>query len=354
MSKGPTPRHSKSPKPVTIDLDATDVTPKNEPGAPARPTADKSSAAKPATDKPTPDQGAAKAVETGSSPKPGPKPDPKSDTKSDPKSDGKPVAAQAGPAGTAKSDAAKSDAGKSGAATSETGSPSGKPGAGNGGISGADKASDKPESATAPASPGNAKSPDRETRSAAPASAQPAPGRRGGGLSMVASGVIGAIIALGGGYALQSSGLLPAPGAGTGDSEQSQALATRVDGLAADLENLSVELAARPTGEAIGGELMARLESLEAAVTASDGQGDGSAAATDIADLANRINEIEGRLAALGESDGGAAADPALAAAMAEIRAGQTGMNSAMGELQSQTAALFDQMSGLEQEQSEL
>ena len=31
MSKGPTPRHSKSPKPVTIDLDATDVTPKAEP-----------------------------------------------------------------------------------------------------------------------------------------------------------------------------------------------------------------------------------------------------------------------------------------------------------------------------------
>jgi hypothetical protein len=30
MSKGPTPRHSKSPKPVTIDLDATDVTPKSE------------------------------------------------------------------------------------------------------------------------------------------------------------------------------------------------------------------------------------------------------------------------------------------------------------------------------------
>jgi hypothetical protein len=28
MSKGPTPRHSKSPKPLTIDLDATDVTPR--------------------------------------------------------------------------------------------------------------------------------------------------------------------------------------------------------------------------------------------------------------------------------------------------------------------------------------
>jgi hypothetical protein len=65
-----------------------------------------------------------------------------------------------------------------------------------------------------------------------PKPVQPAPGKRGGGFGMVVSGLIGAIIALGGGYGLQTAGLLPVPGPVTRVPVKSQALASRVDGLA--------------------------------------------------------------------------------------------------------------------------
>ncbi len=49
MSKGPTPRHSKSPKPLTIDLDAKDVTPQSASSAETKPATDKTKpAGKPA------------------------------------------------------------------------------------------------------------------------------------------------------------------------------------------------------------------------------------------------------------------------------------------------------------------
>jgi len=347
MSKGPTPRHSKSPKPVTIDLDATDVTPKNE-DLKAKPSATGPAVAR----------------------------------KPEPASSGDPAKPDVAKADAAKSDAAKSEAGSSKPNQPSTAGASSKTEAST--KSAADSKSEaKPGSATAagrapqgkasdakPADPKDSKTggmaPQPEaaksaaTKTATPGSTGPASSKprasadkkSGGGLGMVMSGVIGAVIALGGGYALQAGGVLPAPGAG-GDSNAP--LVSRVDALSSQVETLSQQLenSTAQAGAEVPADLGARLDSLEsglAEVAARPAGSEGDPA--QLAPIEERLAALESKIAELG--DGTAGADPALAAELNELRAAQSGMQAALGELQSGSNAVSEKLSALETEQATL
>lgn len=303
MSKGPTPRHSKSPKPVTIDLDATDVTPKSEAAT------TKSSATGPAVartpDPVDPDKTAGKTTET---------------------------------AGTA----------AAGASDSSAKSASGM----------------KPATPAQPVKPADSKDSKAETAkpeaeasgSATAAGAKPAvaPAKGGGGLGMVMSGLIGAVIALGGGYALQAGGILPAPGAG---GDPVAPVASRVDALSSQLETLTQQMSASASqgGSGLPAELSARLDGLEAAVAeagaGSGGEGGDQAA---LAALEDRLAGLEGKIAALAEAGTAAAPDPELAAQLNELSAAQSGVQGAIAELRSSADSLASKISELEQGQQEL
>lgn len=352
MTKGPTPRHSKPSKPVTIDLDATDVTPKEKPETAAHgadPTAAKTAetdsrekAANPSIKpgsgaKPTAStSGKEKSARTSTTSPTGPKtgagaakPDP---AKSEP------AKAEAVKTGSSKSDPAKSGS----AATGAPGSSAAAGGAsfGRTGAAAATKASPS----TAPAA------------SSIPSSVADSKGKRGGGLGMVASGMIGAVLALGGGYALQAGGVLPAPGAisGTaGETEQDQAVAARIDELAAQLEGLSAESSAQPTGDGAAAELMSRIEALEAA---SSSEGASGSDAGQVEALTGRIDELKTRLNVVADSAATTqtGTDPALSATVAELQASQAGVTDALSQSRSEAEALTNQIATLDQAQTEL
>lgn len=310
MSKGPTPRHSKSPKPVTIDLDATDVTPKSEP-----PTT-KSSATGPAVAR-TPDP--AEADKTGGK-----------------TADGGATAA------TGK------NYGSSGSASEPKTETKADTTAQPGKMSGSATTADSKDRKTGDAQPKADAAGQGNASSVKPAAAT---ARSGGGLGMVMSGLIGAVIALGGGYALQMGGVLPAPGTG-GDQ-----VSSRVDALSSQVDSLSQQLAASggEGGSDLPAELSARLDRLEAglaeASASSSGEGSDPAA---LAALEDRLAGLESKIAALGETNTAAAPDPELAAQLNELRAAQGGVQSAIAELRSSADALAGKISGLEQGQQEL
>ncbi|MEM5493689.1 mitofilin family membrane protein [Hoeflea sp. AS16] len=321
MSKGPTPRHSKSPKPVTIDLDATDVTPKGETSK-AKPSATGPAVAR-TPDPVEPNKTDSKAVKSGGTDAAGksdstskPAPDLKSDPKIDPKAGSKPDAS----AQPAKAPDSAKTADPKDSKSADT----------------------KPKPATA--------------GSAGAASAKPAaaPSKSGGGVGMVMSGLIGAVIALGGGYALQAGGILPAPGAG---SDQVAPVASRVDALSSQVESLSAQVSASGGADAsaIPAELSARLDSLEAdlAKAAENSAGDGSDPAA-LSALENRLAGLESKIAELADAGVETAADPALAAEMSEMKAAQSGLQASLVELQSRSDALASKISELEQAQQKL
>jgi len=297
MSKGPTPRHSKSPKPVTIDLDATDVTPKTEDLKP-KPSATGPAVAK-AADKATDKVVDKKAAETAKMEKTG-----DATAAAQPKTDSP---AKPGPDTKAAPTAADTR-------TQET----------------------KPK----PKEPG-------------PASAKPAaPGGKsgGGGLGMIASGLLGAVIALGGGYALQMNGMLPAPGGNTGQVED---LSSRMGVISSDLEKLRSQVAESTGGAA--GDVSARLDSLEKALADTAAGIGGDAGGTEaMAGLTTRIGGLESKIAELGAAGAATATDPALVAEVGELRAAQTGVQTALSELRSQAEALASKIAGLEDTQAQL
>jgi hypothetical protein len=338
MSKGPTPRHSKSPKPLTIDLDATDVTPRSAPDADTKPT----------PDKPAADQAAAKAVETGAGGRPAEKAPEKT-----------PVSGSGGTAKAATGEAMPSESKTEAPAGKKTDASSDKPAAAGADIKTDSKTGESASSGraggSASAMPGaESKTAGSQSKPSEPKPVQPAPSKRGGGFGMVVSGLIGAIIALGGGYGLQTAGLLPVPGASP-ESGEIQSLASRVDGLAGTVDQLSGNLSALSAGGEtdMATELQARLASLEAAIAGGAGNS-GDSGSVDLGPLTGRLDALEASIAALGESAGDASADPELAAAVAELKAGQSGVNAAISEIQSRSSALSDSIAGLEQRQATL
>jgi hypothetical protein len=338
MSKGPTPRHSKSPKPLTIDLDATDVTPRSAPDADTKPT----------PDKPAADQAAAKAVETGAGGRPAEKAPEKT-----------PASGSGGTAKAATGEAMPSESKTEAPAGKKTDASGDKPAAAGADIKTDSKTGESASSGraggSASAMPGaESKTAGSQSKPSEPKPVQPAPSKRGGGFGMVVSGLIGAILALGGGYGLQTAGLLPVPG-GSPESGEIQSLASRVDGLAGTVDQLSGNLSALSAGGEtdMATELQARLASLEAAIAGGAGNS-GDSGSVDLGPLTGRLDALEASIAALGESAGDASADPELAAAVAELKAGQSGINAAISEIQSRSSALSDSIAGLEQRQATL
>jgi hypothetical protein len=366
MSKGPTPRHSKPPKPLTIDLDATDVTP-TQPGdeasgkgaETARASAGKASAGASATgkEKPAADKAAAKAVESGSGGMAAKNPTSVPGAGSRKTGD----TATGSSSASSTSPQTKKDERKDGNDGSAASPASGKAGSadkdpGKGDYKGADKGTDKDTASSRPAASA------KDTTSKGGTSEQTRPAQsKGGGLGMVASGVIGAVIALGGGYGLQTAGLLPAPAAQSSSEEQAglQALSARVDDLAGTVDGLSADVSGLSSAGANGGagqdetsaEIMARLERLES--TIADGGTGSPEAAAGIAGLTERLDELESRLSTLASSTGDGAGDTELASAVADLRASQTGVSDAVSELQSRTEDLSETVSDLQQNQTE-
>ncbi|WP_417409550.1 mitofilin family membrane protein [Hoeflea sp.] len=319
MSKGPTPRHSKSPKPVTIDLDATDVTPKNEDLKPKSSATGPSVARTPDPVKPEqpakPGEAADKAKQASTAAA-----TPKSEASAKPASDPKPGSTAA----DSKAPLGKTPDGKT-ADPKDSKTESAPPkAAASGGTAGA--ATTKPQASSVKKS--------------------------GGGLGMVMSGVIGAVIALGGGYALQAGGVLPAPAA---NGDPAAPVVSRVDALASEVETLSQQLAgfSAQTGSDGSAELAARLDSLESGLAdVAARSGEAGSDTVMLAPIEERIAGLESQIAALAEAS--PAADPALAAEIAELRAAQSGMQASLSELQSGSEALSDKVSRLESEQAAL
>jgi len=327
MSKGPTPRHSKSPKPVTIDLDATDVTPKNE-----DPMA-KSSATGPSvarTPDPVKSDDPAKTDVTDSkaAQTSGAAAGSKTETPAKPAIDSKPDTKPGSSSADTKAPQGKtSDAKSTDPKDNKTGSTGPK--------------TDAPKSAL----PGGAGAASAKPQAAASKSS-------GGGLGMVMSGIIGAVIALGGGYALQAGGVLPAPGA---NGDPVAPVVSRVDALSSQVETLSQQLSSSTaqTGPDVPAELAARLDSLESALAeVAARSGEAGSETVMLAPIEERIAGLESKIAALGE--GSSAADPALAAEVNALRDAQSGMQASLSELQSGAEALTDKLSKLESEQTAL
>lgn len=367
MSKGPTPRHSKPPKPVTIDLDATDVTP-TQPGDDAsgkgkdtaKAGAGKASASTTAAgkDKPAADQAAAKAVESGSGGMAAKNPTSVPGAGSRKSGDTSPGSSSAAStSGETKKDEPK--AGKDGSAASSDSAKTGGAGkdSGKSPDKGTDNGSDKDNASSRPDAAA------KDTTSKDGATPQPRPaGSKGGGLGMVASGVIGAIIALGGGYALQMAGMLPAPAGQSASQGQVdvQALASRVEGLSGTVDDLSTEVSGLSLTSVDGGagqneastEMMARLERLESALAA--GETGSPEAAAGLAGLTGRLDELESRVSTLASSAGDGSSNTELSSAVTDLQASQSGVNDAVSELQSRTQELSETVSGLQQDQTEI
>jgi len=301
MNKGPTPRHSKSPKPVVIDLDATDVTPKDA-DLSSKPAASASTAAKS-----EPGKAAPAAARTD-------------DVK---------LTGQTGAAASADKPKADSPA-NPGGETKTAGE------------------------ATAGATP-DPKPRQPESKTAATGQKPAAAGKRGGGLGMVTSGVLGAVIALAGGYALQSGGLLPVPG---GNNDQVQALSSKVDALSTSVGSLATQVTdSTNAGETdISAQLSARLTGLETSVKEMAEGGTVAADPAAAEALQTRLTAIEAEIASLDQAGGNAAAaaDPAFAEAVSELQAAQSGLQASLTDIQAVTETLSGKIATIEQGQAEL
>jgi hypothetical protein len=167
------------------------------------------------------------------------------------------------------------------------------------------------------------------TRPGGSSSEAPAPRAepRRSGLSAIAAGVIGGVIALLGAGALQYGGMLPSPGSG-GDP-------AAVDGLRSEIANLQTELAALKSGAGDAGvtqtvaDLQARVEGLATDLgtlrTAVESGGAGENAG--LAALDAKVAELQTQLAQLGQASGGAPVD--LAPVNDRIAALETGIKAA-------------------------
>lgn len=170
----------------------------------------------------------------------------------------------------------------------------------------------------------------------APPPAPPPPHRRSGALL---GGVIGAVLALGGGYAALRFApleLLPQPGA--------SALDDRVAANTAEISTLKSQIAGLPAPGAVDPALVERIAALEAAVSAIR-----PAPAPDLSGLEGRIAELETKVAALSAQPAapvpavsGDALSPDAASAIAALQAEVTALKAAEGAVSAAIAAKAD------------
>jgi hypothetical protein len=159
------------------------------------------------------------------------------------------------------------------------------------------------------------------------ASATPPPSPRRGGISAIAAGIIGGVITLIGAGALQYGGVLPSPGdGGTGGAA--------VEDLNARITSLQTELAAlKEGGDASGtaqtvADLQARIDTLTATVDTMQKavQSGGAGENAGLAALDSKIAELQAEVSRLGQAGAGQPVD--LAPLNNRIAALETGMKS--------------------------
>lgn len=176
-------------------------------------------------------------------------------------------------------------------------------------------------------------------------SVPPAEPARRGGISLLAAGVVGGVVALAGAGALQFAGVLGAPGSAvpaTDNSDQIAYLQTQIsslaasrgdDGFAQRIESLSADL----------DQLKSELASLKSAVEAGGAGADNGESSEALAALSQKVGELEASVATLGEAARPEAVDLApvnerLAAVEQQVRIAGDGI-----EQQASRLAVLDQ-----------
>ncbi len=294
MSKGTTPRHSRPPQPVTIELDATDVTPRDEPG------------------------GLPASIERPS--------EPGLDPVASGRSDNLVEAAGSERAAEAPETALISEVGISEVGISEAG------------------ISEKSSSATADHAQTSRHTDGsifgREPSGTAIPSARNDSSQASGRSGVLLGGLVGGALALAGAFGLQVSGLL---GSG-GTSPDASALTSEIASLQRSISALSDRVDALPAGngEVPIAALSTRLEALE--------QGASSAAdAPALATIEDRLADLDARLGALGN---GGAADPALATEVEAAAQRSNEAAAAVASLDTRIAAIDSRIDDLDQAQT--
>lgn len=301
MTKGTTPRHSKSPDPVTIDLDATDVTPRNEnlqpqaPGGPKGPTSGSSDS---------------KTSAPAAQPE------------------------KAGAEATADSNKSADDEAKT--APSATSVPN----------SGS-RSSDKPATATdtsAGSKPATgATTPPRKEQPGAAfgrTDAKPSKSTSSGSGGLI-GGLVGGLIAAGAIYGLQWGGVLPLPG---GSETGSVAMA--------DLDARLSALSAKVDGMPVVNDSAAALATLSQRVEAIE-QVSGEPASANATALAARVDELAQRLDAISTASPGTGADSALAATIGGLQTEAAATASSLEAIGSKLSGLESSIATLEQKQAD-
>ena len=153
---------------------------------------------------------------------------------------------------------------------------------------------------------------DRVQPAPEPERTPPPPTKASGGKAGVfAAAVLGGVIALAGGYGLQTTGILPAPG----QSGQ----AAELDALKAEFANLRAEVQA-PVAPQPDPSVEARLSDLSAAVAALGDNGGGVTSPESLARMQADLDALSERLDALSQSAGDGTVDPALVSTLNELR----------------------------------
>lgn len=203
-----------------------------------------------------------------------------------------------------------------------------------------------------------------------PITAIPAPPRRGGGLSAIAAGIIGGVVALVGAGVLQWVGVLPSPRGTTvaapGDSSEIDALRSEVaalrqdfDGVKGGGDNSAISQSVTELSSGVKSlsdrldQANADLAQLKDAV-AKGGAGDGAA----VEALNQKIAALEASVAALGKAGPGVSAEQLDAinqklgaveqAAAAATDAAKAG-DGRLGQVEQGAAALGEKLAALEQ-----
>ncbi|TDH37747.1 hypothetical protein E2A64_00970 [Pseudohoeflea suaedae] len=351
MTKPTTPRHSKKSKPVTIDLEAENVT-RAEEGSDGK---DEVSATAPQTPPSSDDRSAAPKGEN-----PGKPEDAKrgsvdksaasglgaasaTDVKRDaPKSQD----ARTGAGATAASGLAASQTGQAGKSSPghDTSSFDGKPTTASamGSASSAAAASAGAKSTSVPGT-ASASTTGDDTRASASSSGKTSgsSGGRSGGAFV--GGVVGAALGVVALFGLQAVNMLPAPGGSSGGTETAS-LENEISTLRASLDDLRTSVAAVP-GATDNSDITSRLDALEAGAGTTDA---GSA----LSELSSRLDQISEKVDGLTGAAGGDAAG------IREEIAGLSGrvddMSGNVADLQTRLGALNGRIDGIEKGQSDL
>jgi len=186
------------------------------------------------------------------------------------------------------------------------------------------RAETNPSSASKPAmNPNPSKAPPPPST---PSTPKPEPARRGG-VSAIAAGIIGGVIALAGGGALQYAGLLPVLGGNASGSAD-------IEGLRSEFQALRDQVAAVPAAENLGpliDELSAALADTKSQIAAVASGGAASPEAAQA--LEDRFKAIESAVAAAQSTGTGTPVD------LTPLREQLSGLDSALAEIKTSTAA---------------